>query len=50
MSVLAEPKTRGVADGFFVVCDGLNALPDSVVSASTRGLAQNGRQTGIAPA
>ena len=30
MSVLAELKNRGVADVFFVVCDGLKGLPDSV--------------------
>jgi putative transposase len=30
MSVLSELKNRGVADVFFVVCDGLKGLPDSV--------------------
>jgi transposase-like protein len=30
MSVLADLKNRGVADVFFVVCDGLKGLPDSV--------------------
>lgn len=30
MSVFAELKNRGVADVFFVVCDGLKGLPDSV--------------------
>ncbi|MGN6130962.1 MAG: IS256 family transposase [Nocardioidaceae bacterium] len=30
MSVLAELKNRGVADVFFVICDGLKGLPDSV--------------------
>ncbi|GAB10980.1 putative transposase for insertion sequence element [Gordonia araii NBRC 100433] len=29
MSVLAEIKNRGVADVFFLVCDGLTGLPDS---------------------
>lgn len=29
MSVLSELKTRGVADVFFIVCDGLKGLPDS---------------------
>ena len=29
MSVLAEIKNRGVADVFFIVCDGLKGLPDS---------------------
>ena len=30
MSVLADLKNRGVTDVFFVVCDGLKGLPDSV--------------------
>lgn len=30
MSVLADQKNRGVMDVFFVVCDGLKGLPDSV--------------------
>jgi putative transposase len=30
MSVLAELKNRGMVDVFFVVCDGLKGLPDSV--------------------
>jgi transposase-like protein len=30
MSVLTDLKNRGVADVFFVVCDGLKGLPDSV--------------------
>jgi putative transposase len=30
MSVLTELKNRGVQDSFFVVCDGLKGLPDSV--------------------
>ena len=30
MSVLADLKNRGVRDVFFVVCDGLKGLPDSV--------------------
>lgn len=29
MSVLSELKNRGVADFFFIVCDGLKGLPDS---------------------
>jgi putative transposase len=29
MSVLTELKNRGVADVFFIVCDGLKGLPDS---------------------
>src|SRR6188472_1097945 len=30
MNVLADLKNRGVADVFFIVCDGLKGLPDSV--------------------
>lgn len=30
MAVLTELKNRGIADTFFVVCDGLKGLPDSV--------------------
>ncbi len=30
LAVLTELKNRGVADAFFVVCDGLKGLPDSV--------------------
>ena len=30
MSVLTDLKNRGVSDVFFVVCDGLKGLPDSV--------------------
>jgi transposase-like protein len=30
MSVLTEMKNRGVADVFFIICDGLKGLPDSV--------------------
>jgi putative transposase len=30
MSVLTDLKNRGVADVFFIVCDGLKGLPDSV--------------------
>ena len=30
MSVLTDPKNRGVRDVFFIVCDGLTGLPDSV--------------------
>lgn len=29
ISVLSELKNRGVADVFFIVCDGLKGLPDS---------------------
>ena len=30
LAVLTELKNRGVKDIFFVVCDGLKGLPDSV--------------------
>jgi transposase-like protein len=30
LTVLADLKNRGVADVFFIVCDGLKGLPDSV--------------------
>ena len=30
MNVLTDLKNRGVADVFFIVCDGLKGLPDSV--------------------
>ena len=32
MSVLTDLKNRGVADVFFVVCDGLKGLPDAVTA------------------
>lgn len=32
MNVLTEIKNRGVNDVFFVVCDGLKGLPDSVAA------------------
>lgn len=32
MSVLTDLRNRGVADVFFVVCDGLKGLPDSVAA------------------
>jgi putative transposase len=32
MAVLTELKNRGVADVFFLVCDGLKGLPDSVAA------------------
>jgi putative transposase len=32
MNVLTELKNRGVADVFFLVCDGLKGLPDSVAT------------------
>jgi transposase-like protein len=30
LSVLTDMKNRGVADTFFLVCDGLKGLPDAV--------------------
>jgi putative transposase len=41
MSVLIDLKNRGVRDVFFVVCDGLKGLPDTVeaVWPQARGLA-----------
>ncbi len=32
MSVLIDLKNRGVADVFFLVCDGLKGLPDAVTN------------------
>lgn len=40
MSVLAELKNRGVADVFFVVCDGLKGLPDSVEAVFPQAVVQ----------
>lgn len=40
MSVLADLKNRGVADVFFVVCDGLKGLPDSVNAVFPRAIVQ----------
>jgi putative transposase len=36
LQVLTELKNRGVADVFFVVCDGLKGLPDSVAAVFPR--------------
>ncbi len=36
MSVLTDIKNRGVKDVFFIVCDGLKGLPDSVTRCSRR--------------
>src|SRR3954452_8877476 len=38
MSVLADLKNRGVADVFFIVCDGLKGLPDSATAVFRAGL------------
>lgn len=40
MSVLAELKNRGIADVFFVVCDGLKGLPDSVEAVFPQAVVQ----------
>lgn len=40
LAVLTELKNRGVKDVFFVVCDGLKGLPDSVNAAFPRALVQ----------
>lgn len=40
LQVLAELKNRGVEDIFFVVCDGLKGLPDSVGSAYPAAIVQ----------
>jgi hypothetical protein len=40
MNVLADLKNRGVADVFFVVCDGLKGLPDSVNAVFPRAIVQ----------
>src|SRR3954454_9210073 len=40
MSVLADLKNRGVADVFFVVCDGLKGLPDAVNAVFPQAIVQ----------
>jgi putative transposase len=40
MSVLADLKNRGVADVFFVVCDGLKGLPDAVTTVFPAAIVQ----------
>jgi putative transposase len=40
MNVLADLKNRGVADVFFVVCDGLKGLPDSVNAVFPQAIVQ----------
>ncbi len=40
MSVLTDLKNRGVADVFFVVCDGLKGLPDAVNTVFPRAIVQ----------
>ena len=40
MSVLTEIKNRGVGDVFFVVCDGLKGMPDSVDAVFPQALVQ----------
>jgi len=40
MSVLSDLKNRGVRDVFFVVCDGLKGLPDSVNAVFPQAIVQ----------
>jgi transposase-like protein len=40
MNVLADLKNRGVGDVFFVVCDGLKGLPDSVNAVFPQAIVQ----------
>jgi transposase-like protein len=40
MSVLVDLKNRGVADVFFVVCDGLKGLPDTVEAVWPQAIVQ----------
>ena len=40
MTVLTDLKNRGVADVFFIVCDGLKGLPHSVASVFTQAIVQ----------
>lgn len=40
MSVLTEIKNRGVGDVFFIVCDGLKGLPDSVNAVFPQAIVQ----------
>ncbi len=40
MSVLTDLKNRGVADVFFVVCDGLKGLPDAVNTVFPQAIVQ----------
>ena len=40
MSVLSDLKNRGVADVFFIVCDGLKGLPDSATAVFPQAIVQ----------
>ncbi len=40
MSVLVDMKNRGVADVFFLICDGLKGLPDAVEAVWPRTIVQ----------
>ena len=40
MNVLTDIKNRGVADVFFIVCDGLKGLPDSVAGVFPQAIVQ----------
>lgn len=40
MSVLTDPRNRGVRDTFLVVCDGLKGLPDVVANVWPQAIVQ----------
>ena len=40
MSVLTDLRNRGVKDVFFIVCDGLKGLPDSVNAVFPQAIVQ----------
>jgi putative transposase len=40
MNVLTDIKNRGVVDAFFIVCDGLTGLPDSVAAVFPAAIVQ----------
>ena len=40
MSVLTDLRNRGVRDVFFIVCDGLKELPESVHAVYPRAIVQ----------
>lgn len=48
MNVLADLKNRGVAEVFFIVCNGLKGVPDSVAAAVPQGIARSRARTASA--
>ncbi len=40
MNMLADLKNHGVRDVFFIVCDGLKALPDSINTVFPQAIVQ----------